>query len=50
MQNIIPISLLKKSGLFLLTTLIYLGVHAQVPTQQQISELIPGLTEPTQMT
>ena len=50
MQNIIPISLLKKSGLFLLTTLIYLGVHAQVPTQQQISELMPGLTEPTQMT
>jgi protein involved in polysaccharide export with SLBB domain len=50
MQNIIPISLLKKSGLFLLTTLIYLGVHAQVPTQQQINELMPGLTEPTQMT
>ncbi len=50
MQNIIPISLLKKSALLLLTTLIYMGVQAQVPTQQQISELMPGITEPTQMT
>ena len=50
MQNIITISLLKKSGLLLLITLIYGCVQAQVPTQQQINELMPGLTEPTQMT
>ena len=50
MQNIIPISFIKKSGLLLLTTLIYGFVQAQVPTQQQINELMPGLTEPTQMT
>ena len=39
MQNIIPISLLKKSGLLILAVLICMGVHAQVPTQQQINEL-----------
>jgi len=50
MQNIIPLSLLKKSGLLVLVTLICMGVHAQVPTQQQINELLPVLTEPTQMT
>ena len=33
-----------------MVTLIYMGVHAQVPTQQQINELLPALTEPTQMT
>ena len=50
MQNILPISLIKNSALLLFATFICMGVHAQVPTQQQINELVPGLTEPTQMT
>lgn len=50
MQNIVPLSLIKNSALLLLATFICMGLHAQVPTQQQINELVPGLTEPTQMT
>ncbi len=50
MQNIVPFSLIKTSGLLVLATLICLSVQGQVPTQQQINELMPGLTEPTQMT
>ncbi len=50
MQNIVPLSLIKNSALVLLATFICMGLHAQVPTQQQINELMPGLTEPTQMT
>ena len=50
MQNIVPFSFIKTSGLLVLASLICLGVHGQVPTQQQINELMPGLTEPTQMT
>ncbi len=50
MQNIVPLSLIKNSAILILATLICVGVQAQVPTQQQINELMPGLTEPTQMT
>jgi protein involved in polysaccharide export with SLBB domain len=51
MQKIIPFSLVKKPCLLLLFCGIFTSIYSQqIPTQQQLNELVPGITEPTQMT
>ena len=50
-QKILPLSLAKISCLLLLLCGNLISVYSQqIPTQQQLNELVPGITEPTQMT